>query len=167
MSLDRYYPEDDPNWQSLWDHRPFGPEFSFNPFTRDWPYSIPWHVAGIATLTVWTRYTGMGVSANMALGELIWGPPHVQMYSKHIYQRGASPTFTGGLWDRRAMIGRGSATVGMLVGPSVVGYLGTKSQADKMARTPGREHEAPGIWQTFAQAVTGTGPGVGGWDPGY
>ncbi len=29
------------------------------------------------------------------------------------------------------------------------------------------EEEQPSLWRGFAQALTGTGPGVGGWNPGY
>ncbi len=147
MSLDRYFPEDDPNWQSLWDHRPFGPEFSLNPFTRDWPYSIPWHLTGVALLTVWTRYTGMGVSANMALGELIWGPPHVQMYKKHIYQRGASPTFTGGLMQSMYANPLAYALPALAVG-STAGWISTAEHHGAVT---------PGVASGFGMPITNPG----------
>lgn len=119
MDLDRFFPEDDPSWDRLWDHRPFGPEFTLNPFSRDWPYAVVWHGFGIGALAAWTRVTGRGVSLSMALGELVWGPPTVQAYANHVYQRGAAPSFWGGLLQRTPMILRGAARLGGPLGLAI------------------------------------------------
>lgn len=49
--------------------------------------------------------------------------------------------------------------------PMVAGYGVVSSSAETLATTPGREHEEPGLWQTLAHALTGTGPGAGSWTP--
>ncbi len=60
-----------------------------------------------------------------------------------------------------------AAPVVAMAAPIVAGYAGVSYSAEVLASTPGREHEEAGLWQTMAQALTGTGPGVGGWNPGY
>ncbi len=147
MSLDPYLPEDDPNWHDFWEHRPFGPDWSLNPISRDWPYHISWHVALAGVLHSWTHYTGMGVSANMALGELIWGPPHVQMYGKHIYQRGASPTFTTGLVQSIAANPLAYALPVLAVG-SAAGWIATAEQHGAVT---------PGVASGFGMPITNPG----------
>ncbi len=61
------------------------------------------------------------------------------------------------------LVARALPTVGLLAGPMVVGYSGVAYSAEVLAETPGREHEASGLWQIMSQALTGTGPGIGGW----
>lgn len=48
----------------------------------------------------------------------------------------------------------------LLATPTVVGYAGVSYAASELESIPGREHEAPGIWQMLSAALTGT-VGVG------
>lgn len=43
----------------------------------------------------------------------------------------------------------------LLGAPTVVGYSIVSQQASKLESTPGREHEAAGLWQTLSAALTG------------
>ncbi len=69
--------------------------------------------------------------------------------------------------QRIGYVARATPVVSLLVGPMALGYAGVSSSAETLATTPGREHEERGLWQIMSQALTGTGPGVGGWNPGY
>ncbi len=96
--------------------------------------------------------------AGVGLGVSYW-------YTGSMYQATNSLTFYRVATQMRniGVAVRATPTVALLAGPMVAGYSGVAHSAEVLAETPGREHEAPGLWQIMSQALTGTGFGSGSW----
>ena len=108
MSWQDYFPEDPPNWDDFWRARPFGPDFTLNPFTRDWPYAAAWGAISYGGMSGWTAYTGRGINLNTFFGRMFFPTPQVSVTGMsgraHWHTRGASPSFVEGV--SRAMYSR-------------------------------------------------------------
>lgn len=150
------FPDQGPSWERLWSHRPGGPDYSLIPTQQSWPYDAVWSAGGMALLSAWTHYTGMGVSLNAALGSIFFPTP-ATIVGRYAHTAGASPTFTTGL---RQLVFSNPAVVsaGTLAAVPTGLYIANKAVIESAPA-----HEQPSLWQSFAQALTGTGTGIGGY----
>ncbi len=125
-----FFPDDSPSWDYLWEHRPRIRKPRL-PSRETWPADIAWSLPGIATLALWTRYTGMGISLNTALGGLFFPTKSVSVVGMsgrpHWHTSGASPSFTTGVAQTLAANAVPLALATIAVA-SAAGYVSTADE---------------------------------------
>ncbi len=91
--------------------------------------------------------------AGVGLGISYW-------WTGSMYQATNSLTFyrVAATMRNIGVVANATPVVAALAGPMLAGYAATSIAIENAP-----EHERSSLWQSVAQALTGTGPGVGGW----
>lgn len=143
---------------------------AFTPTFEEYLWShvrTPWELAEIySPMTPWedqetidyrteqVLYKNIDLAiAGVGLGFSYW-------YTGSMYQATNSLTFYRIASQMRniGVIARATPTMAALAGPMLVGFAATSAAIENAP-----EHERPSLWQSVSQALTGTGPGTGGW----
>lgn len=160
-----FYPDDPPSWDYLWENRPRirSPRL---PTRQTWPADITWSLPGIVGLALWTRYTGLGISLNTAMGGLFFPTNTISVVGSsgraHWHTTGAPRSFTTGVAETLVANAAPLAAATVLVAVPTALYFANKTIIES---APVEQQSS--LWQMFSQALTGTGPGIGSAGSGF